>query len=61
MFSLNDKVQILWGSASVSISTGTVEKITGKYIYLNQGAIRGQWIPRNLIRGGHVNGQEFVA
>jgi hypothetical protein len=56
MFSLNDKVSIFWGDTRVSTSQGIVEKITPKFVYLNQGAIRGQWIPRHLIRHAYING-----
>jgi hypothetical protein len=59
MFSLNDKVQVMWGADRLANSNGIVEKVTPKFIYLNQGAIRGQWIPRHLIRQAWINGEKF--
>lgn len=50
MFSLNDKVQIFWGDTRVTTSSGVVAKVTPKFVLLNQGVIRSQWIPRHLIR-----------
>lgn len=50
MFSLNEKVEIFWGDSRVSTSSGVIEKVTPKFVLLNQGAIRSQWIPRHLIR-----------
>lgn len=59
MFSLNDKVVIMWGSDRITFSSGVVEKITPKFVYLNQGPIRGQWVPRHLVRSVSINGESF--
>jgi hypothetical protein len=55
-FNINDKVNIFWGDSYVTTSTGTIDKVTPKFIHLNQGVIRSQWIPRHLIRQATING-----
>jgi hypothetical protein len=59
MFSLNDKVNIMWGDTRISFSDGVIDKVTPKFIHLNQGAIRSIWIPRHLIRHAYINGVGF--
>jgi hypothetical protein len=59
MFSLNDKVQVMWGADRLSISNGTIKKVTPKFVLLNQGPIRSQWVPRHLIRQAWINGESF--
>lgn len=55
IFALGDKVEIFWGDSRVTTSRGTIDKITPKFIHLNQGSIRAQWIPRHIIRQVTVN------
>lgn len=68
MFSLGNKIEIVWGDTRLTSSSGTVQKVTPKFVYLNQGAIRGQWVPRHLIRQingggqsvGDINGYRYM-
>ena len=55
IFKVGDKVNIMWGDSRLAFSNGTVEKITPKFVLLNQGAIRSQWVPRHIIRQVTVN------
>lgn len=56
MFSVNQKVEIFWGDSRISTSRGEVIKVTPKFVLLQQGAIRSQWIPRHIIRQVTIEG-----
>lgn len=53
-FSVNDRVSIMWGRNTNTISGGVVKKITPKWVLLGQGAIRSQWVPLDLIKSVKV-------